>query len=80
MSDRKIITLENSGHTFGCLLRPYLFRSGATFAACNVHHPQDTSLQITVHAEDATACLMTALKTAIRDVDELSMSVTSQIE
>lgn len=71
MSGHKSIILENTGHTFGCLLRPYLFKSGATFAACNVHHPQDTSLEINIHAEDASLCLLNAIEMAICEVDQL---------
>ena len=53
--------IENEGNTVGCLLRNVLQENGATFFACNVKHPQDTFLQITVEGDNPTEILMDSI-------------------
>ena len=44
--------IKNEGNTIGCLLRDVLEENGATFFACNVKHPQDTDLQVTINGSN----------------------------
>lgn len=45
------------------MLRDELFASGATFAACIVPHPLDTSLTVEIeHPTDCKECLLSGLR------------------
>ena len=57
------IVLPNEGHTLASMLREELFAQGATFAACVVPHPLDTSLTVEIqHPVDCKECLLAGLR------------------
>ncbi len=66
---REEIVIPNHTHTLACLIRERLFENDATFAACVVPHPQDTTLTVTIEADDCKKCLQSALREARQDVE-----------
>lgn len=56
------IVIPGEGYTLGCMLTPYMFENGATFAACIVPHPQETSLTIKVsHSDGGKKCILDSI-------------------
>ena len=72
-------TINEEGHTIGCMLRQRLFDCGANFAACVVLHPQDKHLVIKVDSENEHDCLMDAIYTANKDLDQMIREVDTFI-
>jgi DNA-directed RNA polymerase subunit L len=72
-------TIDEQGHTIGCMLRPRLFENGATFAACVVLHPQDKHLVMKVEAADADQCVINAIYAATKDLDQMIREVDTFI-
>ena len=66
---REEIVIPDQTHTLACLIRERLFENDAIFAACVVPHPQDTSLTVTIEADDCKKCLQSALREARQDVE-----------
>ena len=72
-------TIDDQGHTIGCMLRPRLFENGASFAACVVLHPQDKNLVMKVEAADPNQCVMDAIYQATKDLDQMIREVDTFI-
>lgn len=72
-------TIDEQGHTIGCMLRPRLFQNGAKFAACVVLHPQDKHLIMKVDADDEYQCIMDAIYSANKDLDQMIREVDTFI-
>ena len=73
----KTFDIQNENHTVGCLLRPRLFAEGARFAACIVKHPKDTFMSIQIDADDDKQCILSAIESAHRDLDNMIKYVDS---
>tara|TARA_B100001741_G_scaffold57866_1_gene45303 strand:- start:1231 stop:1518 length:288 start_codon:yes stop_codon:yes gene_type:complete len=71
--------IDEQGHTIGCMLRPRLFKNGAKFAACVVVHPQDKHLVMKVEADDEYQCVMDAIYSANKDLDQMIREVDTFI-
>ena len=73
------IDIPEQDHTLACIIRSMLFENGATFAACVMPHPLDTSLKVIVsHPESAKVCLLDALRDAMGEVEQCSRAAKSR--
>lgn len=68
------ITIQNEGHTTGCLLRNKLLKS-AKFAACIVKHPQEKNLTIKIDSNNAKDIILDAVLSRSNELDKLIKTV-----
>ena len=76
MRDTLKIQIDGEDATIGCLLNTALFENGAELASCQVVHPMDRHLTVSVTASDPRQCLISSchdineqLESMLRTVD-----------
>ena len=71
-------SIENEGHTVGCLLRERLLET-SRFAACIVKHPQDNNLVIKIDGEHPRELILDAVATANETLETLLKIVNRHV-
>ena len=71
-------SIQNEGHTVGCLLRERLLET-SRFAACIVKHPQDENLIIKIDGDHPRQLILDAVASASETLDDLEKLINRHV-